>query len=140
MTIGAQTGSFTLAFDTVPSQLFMDGVTGLSLGGVGNEWELATAIRFAPSGKIEVADGGSYRAIGVVSYSPGVTYRVVMTIDLEQRRYSVTVTPAGGAPVTVARNFAFQTGHGAATQLDTVSFLARRGAHSVTNVSATTEQ
>jgi hypothetical protein len=135
LSIPAQTGSFTVAWDSVPSMAKMDSVTGLSLGAPTSTDNLATSVRFAPTGVIQVRNGTSHTAMVNVPYTAGVTYRFVKTVDLATRRYSVTVTPKGGSTVQLASNYAFRNGHETAVKLDRLGFYAITGAHSVLNVS-----
>lgn len=127
----SQSGVFTLAYDATVSNPSIDAVTGLSLGR-GDAWtDLAAIVRFAPSGVIDARNGGSYQATNNLVYSPNTAYRIVMSIDVPARRYSATVTPAGGSPVVIASNFAFRTEQGQATTLDTLSLYATGGSVSV---------
>lgn len=134
-TFGAQSGTFTVSFDTVPSQAGMNGSTGLSLGAADALTDLAAELRFAPSGAIEARNSGLYQAASPLQYQPGVTYRVAMTVDMQAGRYTATVTPQGGATVRIADNYAFRSDQRGAVALDRVSYIAESGAHSVTNVS-----
>jgi hypothetical protein len=133
--ITAQTGTFTVAWDSVPSQAKMDGITGLSVGTPTGATQLATIVRFNPSGNIDVRNGSGWASTATVPYSAGVSYRFVKTVNLSTKRYSVTVTPKGGSTVQIARDYAFRTEQNTVTKLDRIGYFAATGAHSVTNVS-----
>ncbi|HEY0947679.1 MAG TPA: hypothetical protein VGD81_20520 [Opitutaceae bacterium] len=133
----AQSGTFTLAYDMVASQLNIDGVTGLSSGVADAYTDLAATVRFNTSGKIDALNGTAYQAASSLSYTAGVTYRVVMTVDVAAKRYSASVTPAGGSPVTIASNYAFRS-TSTATSLNNVGFTTTAGAISVLNVALQT--
>lgn len=129
--IAAQTGAFTVSFDVMPSGSKIDGVTGLSNGAADDDNDLVASVRFAPTGCIEVLNGGGYQAAAKVTYTGGVRYRVVMSVDLPKHRYSVTVTPAGGSAVRIADNWAFASGKTSVSTLNNVGFCAVSGAHAV---------
>jgi hypothetical protein len=133
----SQTANFTLTFDAMASKIDMEGIAGPSAGVVTALGDLAAAIRFSPTGFIQVRNGTGYGADAIMSYTAGVLYRVVMSIDLSTRRYSVVVTPQGGTAIKLATDYAFTTGQ-TSTLLDHVSFYASNGALAVTSVSATT--
>jgi hypothetical protein len=133
----SQAANFTLTFDAMASKTDMDGIAGPSAGVVTALGDLAAAVRFSPTGFIQVRNGTGYGADAVMSYTAGVLYRVVMSVDLSTRRYSVVVTPQGGTAIKLAADYAFTTGQ-ISTFLDHVSFYASNGALAVTSVSATT--
>jgi len=130
-TIPTQTGAFTIAFDAMPSSDKMDGVIGLSQGAAKDYTHLAAAVRFAPNGYIDARNGSGFKAATAVAYRAGVKYRFVMTVDVAAKRYSVTVTPAGGSTVRLADNWQFRTEQARVTSLDRVGFYAATGAHAV---------
>lgn len=130
----AQQGSFTVSFDIIASADKMDGVTGLSHGHARDFRDLAAAIRCAPSGYFDARDGSSYRAAKRLRYTPGMKYRVVMTIDTSARRYSVVVTPRGGSPVKVADSWRFRSEQSRAAVLSNLGFRSVTGYHAVLNI------
>ncbi|HEX2099767.1 MAG TPA: hypothetical protein VHF69_03830, partial [Candidatus Synoicihabitans sp.] len=134
-TFAAQSGSFIATFDMMPSRTDMAGVTGLASTAADSESDLAAVVRFAPSGAIDALNGSTYSAANVLRYAAGVSYRVTLTVDMTNKRYSATVTPAGGSAVTIATDYAFALPQANVAQLDNLSFRATVGAHSVTNVS-----
>ena len=69
---------------------------------------MAMNIRMNPSGYWDVRDGSSYRALASLPYNVNTGYHVRMQTDLNNKRYSVWITPSGGAEVLVASNFAFR--------------------------------
>ena len=136
--IMAQSKSFTIAFDTVPSGAAIDGVTGISAAAADDYSDLAAAVRFATTGNIDARNGGVYQALTAFKYTAGVKYRVIMTVNPETKRYSVKVTPPGGSTTTIADNWAFRTEQLSVTQLANVGFHSATGAHSVLNIAVTT--
>ncbi len=134
--IGSQSGTFTLAFDMTPSKSPMDGITGLAAGAPSQTSQLMAAVRFNTSGTIDALNGTSFKASSTLKYSAGVKYRVVMTVDVPKKLYSVKVTPNGGSAVTIASNWAFRST--SVSKLDTLGWVATSGSHAVTSISVQT--
>src|SRR5690606_28267276 len=135
--INSQSGSFTVSFDMIPSKDKMEGITGLSSGAADKVADLAAAVRFAPSGYIDAANGSTFQAANTLAYSAGVRYRVVISADLSTDKYSVKVTPAGGSAVTIASGWSIRSEQRSATKINNVGFVSLTGAHSVLDVGAT---
>jgi hypothetical protein len=129
--IPLQNGSFTVAFDTVPSAAKINGVIGLSSGGATADEDLIASLRYAPSGRFEALNGTTYQAAKTLNYSPGVKYRVVATINVTAKNYSVTVTPAGGKAVQIADRWKLRDQSISAQDLDNLSFFSTGGYHAV---------
>jgi hypothetical protein len=131
----AQAGAFTVAFDATPSANNIDGVVGLSA--TASDWytELAAIVRFSSTGAIDVRNGAVYQAENSLSYSGGVTYRVVVAVDLTSGTYSVMVTPQSGSPVIVAGSYAFRTEQQGVTSLANLAFTTLSDSLSIANMS-----
>lgn len=129
--IGSKTGSFTVSFDFTPEQAAMDGVVGLSLGAADAYPDLACSIRVFTNNVFQAYNGGAgvYTAGESISYFPGQTYRVVMTVDLANKTYSVKVDNR-----TLAQNYAFRSSQATVAALDHVSFRRESGSHVVSGV------
>lgn len=137
--LSAQTGSFGVTFDLVPSGNKIDSITGVSNGAADDYSDLAAAVRFAPSGYIDARNGSGFKAASAVPYKAGVSYRVVMNVNLATKRYSATVTPAGGATITVADNWMFRSEQSKVTLLSNIGAYAGNGGHTVSNVAVAGE-
>jgi hypothetical protein len=129
-----QTGTFTLSFNMWASGTGIDAVTGVAASDATAFTNLAIAIRFAPTGVIDARNGGSYQAVNSLTYQPGVLYRVRIDADVATRRYSATVTPAGGSAVTIANNYAFRTEQASVTSLSRLATIANPGSHIVSRI------
>jgi hypothetical protein len=136
--IAAQTGTFTAAFDATPNAASMDGVIGFSAGAANDYANLAAIARFSPQGFIDARNGSAYQANSQIPYTPGVSYRFRLEIDIPNHVYSVFVTPAGGSEQLVANNFAFRTEQSAVGSLNNLALYAKSGSHQVCNVAITT--
>lgn len=136
VTIPTQTGSFRVSWNSIPSANPIDGVTGLSFGDAEKYDDLACIVRFSPAGVIDVRNGGSYQALASLPYSPGVSYRFELDVNLSTKKYSVTVTPIGGAPVQLAKDYAFRTQQATVSTLDHLALVTLSGgSHLVSDVS-----
>ncbi len=118
----SSTGTGTLSFDVTASSNGGDSLVGVSNGGAGNPTDLAAAVRFGPTGTIDAYDGNSFQAANRVTYWAGVTYHVVMTIDVPNGVYSVTVAGPGGWPVTIANGWRFRAEQASVPALDNLAW------------------
>jgi hypothetical protein len=126
--IPPQSGTFAVMFRTVPSGNSVDTLIGLSRTTVYWEWDdLDVAVRFNEQGKVDARNGGSFAAVSDLRYVAGTTYLVEMQINVATKRYSMTVTPAGGSPVVIASDFAFRTEQNSVTRLANFACLTSAG-------------
>lgn len=116
--LAAQTGNFTAEWDVTPLAAGSDSATGLALGPQSYWPGLATIVRFTPSNTIDVRNGGTYGAATSMVYTPNTTYRIRMVVNVPAKTYSVYVTPAGGAEVLLAQDYAFRTEQQGVASLD----------------------
>jgi len=128
-----QTGSFTMQFDSTPQGYPVDAVTGLSTNPAAAYNDLAVIVRFNNAGLIDVRNGSAYQALSRVSYSANTTYHFVMTVNIPQHIYSVTVAPQGGTATTLATNYAFRSTQATATTLSYLNTRDAPGPHTVCN-------
>jgi hypothetical protein len=101
--------SFTANFDATLS-VAMNGSVMLSGTTQTAHTPFASLINFAPSGIIQVQDGGIFTAASNIPYVPGKTYHFRMEINAPADSYSVFVTPAGGTELTLGSHLSFPTG------------------------------
>ncbi|MEP4078157.1 chitobiase/beta-hexosaminidase C-terminal domain-containing protein [Haloferula sp.] len=128
-------GTYTVSFDVTPSASGIDAVTGLSEATATGFSALAVSVRFAPSGIIDVRNGGAYEADSELAYEGGTTYRVVIDVDLENHTYTVTVTPLGGVPTLIARDYDFRTEQSEVNSLNKLAYISFGGSHTISSVS-----
>lgn len=115
-----QTGHFVAELDATPSVNDIDAVVGLSAAPATGFTGLATIVRFAATGAIDVRNGGTYAADVNVPYTAGASYHVKLDVDVASHTYSVWVTPPGGAAIQLASGYAFRTEQQSATSLSDV--------------------
>ncbi len=108
MPVAPRADTFTVSFDITPSDAPMNAGVGFSKGEVATWGQMSTIIGFRSGGIIDVRDGTAYKALEVMEYEAGKTYHIIMTVDVPHNMYSVQVTPDGGSPVVLAKDFAFR--------------------------------
>ncbi len=108
MPITPRADTFTVSFDITPSDAPMNAGVGFSKGAVASWGQMSTIIGFRSGGVIDARDGDSYKALEVLPYEAGKTYHIIMTVDVAHKMYSAQVTPDGGAPVVLAKDFGFR--------------------------------
>ena len=126
---------FTVGYDVTPSRPDVDAVTGLANQSADAHTDLAAIVRFAPDGLIDARHDGKYRAETRMPYHAGVSYHVRLTVDLDAKRYSAVVTPAGGTPRKIADGYLFRREQAQAKALDVFAvYCAGGGAAEVARV------
>ena len=120
-----QSGTFNAEWQVTPVTAGADAIIGLARGAQDDWSGLSTAVRFNTNNTIDAMNGGTYGAAAAISYSPQVTYRIRMRVDVAARRYSAYVAPPGGAEQTIAENYAFRR---SANRLDYWVVEAEQGA------------
>lgn len=101
----------TLTFTATPSAANIDAVIGLSAGPAARFSDLAAAVRFAPSGFIDVRDGDVYRVDVARRYgASALDFRVIA--DLTSHTYSVFQGTSWEAQ-ELARQYKFRAPQGA---------------------------
>lgn len=128
-----QIGTFTAEFDATPGSANIDGVIGLSAAAGSTFSNYAAIVRFNPAKTIDVRNGSTYAAAATVNYFAGTVYHFRLVIDVPAHRYSVYVTPGGGAEQLLASNYAFRTEQNTVTQLANWGFTADTGSIQVSN-------
>ncbi|HWO26718.1 MAG TPA: hypothetical protein VNO30_48645 [Kofleriaceae bacterium] len=122
MPLGPASAMLTVQLEARTSSLEADGVFGLSHGAATSHGQLAAAVRFAPSGVIDVRDGASYRAEVAFQYRTGRAYTFRLIADLGSQTYSVYVRdPDTDDVVRLARRYAFPLPPAGAPVLDTLA-------------------
>lgn len=105
-----------------PSYQRVDMVVGLGHGPVGGFTELATIVRFNPSGYVDARNGGAYQAVNAFRFDYDHLYAVRFVVNFATHRYNAYIrtydTPGPGD--LIASNYAFRTEQRATNQLDTL--------------------
>jgi hypothetical protein len=112
----------TVTFTATPSAQNIDGVIGLSAGPVDSFSDLAAAVRFAPSGAIDVRDGDRYRVDVLDGPYQVRALDIRMIADLTSRTYSVFRGPWQDGR-ELARQYQFRSQQRGATHLDHLALV-----------------
>lgn len=127
LALDSQAGIFLASFKTMPGSASVDTTVGFSSGAADFWDDLAAYVRFNPQGKVDARNGNGFAALTDLTYQAGVTYLVEMEVNVPLKRFSATVTPAGGDPCLIARDFAFRTEQNSVTQISNFTYLTWTG-------------
>lgn len=96
-------------FDIIPKTV-SDGMVGLCEEEVvPKDWaDYPITFRITPQGVFDSRNGGEYTSINSISYEVGLTYHVLMDIDIESQTYSVYITDNRGETTMLAQDFHFR--------------------------------
>lgn len=136
--VAPQTGNaIDVSFDVTPSSSTLDGV--VALGGIQADayGDLAAIVQLATNGTINVRNGGAYESLTPTNYSAGVKYSFALVIDhdaVPAPKYSVTVAHSGGAPVTLATDYAYRTGQEGIAAISWFSSATVNGSMLIENI------
>ena len=116
----SQTSAFEIVLNVTPQAAFVEAAVALSYGTLtGLVWtDLATIVRFSPTGTIDARNGSAYEALVLMPYVSGQSYRVREVVDVFRHEYSVSVTPPNGIETLLGDNYAFRTEQQSVQSLD----------------------
>jgi hypothetical protein len=128
-----QGSTFRITYDGTPSALPVNAISGLSSVSAQQYTDLATGVRFNPSGLIDVRNGSTFTAANPVRYQAGVTYHFIVDVNVSNHTYSAYVL-LGSGQVTLGSNVAFRTEQSSVAVLDTIGVMSSSGALGICNV------
>jgi hypothetical protein len=137
-TLPAQTGTFTAEWDSTPSTSLNNSNVGLSLGAQSAFTGYAIAARFNPSGDIDARNGGAFVAASTIPYTAGTSYHFRAVVNVPANTYSIYVTPAGQAEITIGTNYSFRTEQLGITSIDHWDAVSQVGTISLCNLAVDT--
>ena len=117
-TLPSQAGTFTAEWDSAPSTSLNNSNVGLSLGAQAAFTGFAVAARFNPSGDIDARNGGAFAAASTIPYAAGTSYHFRAVVNVPANTYSIYVTPAGQAEITIGTNYSFRAEQLGITSID----------------------
>jgi Abnormal spindle-like microcephaly-assoc'd, ASPM-SPD-2-Hydin len=129
----SQTGSFRITYDATPSLVKTDAVSGISSGAATAYANTAAAVRFNPSGTIDVRNGASFTAATRVPYSPGVAYHFILDVNVATHTYSAYVV-IRSVQTTLGSNIKFRTEQAGVRSLNDVGWFGTVGGITVCNI------
>jgi hypothetical protein len=125
--------TFRITYDATASSSSANAISGLSFGSANEYADLATGVRFNPSGMLDVRNGSSFTAAASVPYRAGVTYHFILDVNVSSHTYSAYVVLSSGQ-ITLGSNLAFRSQQGSVAVLDTVGVMSSAGALGICNV------
>ncbi len=114
----SHSGSFTAAFDAMPSVAGESAAVGISHGAQTAYSGFANIVVFTTAGTIQARNGGMYQAASTIPFSANVSYHFRLAINVTTHTYSIFVTPQGGSEIMVGSNYLFRTEQNTVTSLD----------------------
>lgn len=133
----AQTGTFTVEFDAIPSAQTMDAVVGLSNGLATSYNSLGPIIRFVNS-TIDARSGAAYGSVTPIPFTLGISYHFRLVVNRTAHTYNAFVKSGTNAETQLAVNFAFRIEQAAMTQVNNWSTTSEQGNVQVCNFVLTT--
>jgi Abnormal spindle-like microcephaly-assoc'd, ASPM-SPD-2-Hydin/Fibronectin type III domain len=133
----SQASTFRIAYDATASSSSANAISGLSSGSANEYTDLATGVRFNPSGMLDVRNGSSFTAAASVAYRAGVTYHFILDVNVSNHTYSAYVVLSSGQ-ITLGSNMAFRTEQRSVSALNDVGVMSSAGALGVCNVTLST--
>ena len=129
----SQGSTFRITYDATASASPVNAISGLSSINAWQYSDLATGVRFNPSGMIDVRNGSTFTAANNVPYQAGVTYHFILDVNVSSHTYSAYVL-LGSGQITLGTNVAFRTEQASVAILNTVDGFASAGAISICNI------
>jgi hypothetical protein len=128
-----QGSTFRIAYDATPSASPVNAIGGLSSGSAVQYSDLATGVRFNPSGLIDVRNGSVFTAAASVPYQAGVTYHFILDVNVSSHTYNAYVVILY-RQITLGSNVAFRTEQASVSVLNTMDVMSSSGALSICNI------
>jgi hypothetical protein len=128
-----QGSTFRITYDGTPSSSSSNSISGLSDGSAQQYDNLATGVRFNPSGTIDVRNGSGFTAATNIGYQAGVTYHFILDVNVANHTYSAYVVLLS-RQITLGSNVAFRSQQNSVPLLNTVGVMSSSGGLSICNI------
>jgi hypothetical protein len=128
-----QGSTFRITYDGTPSSSSANAISGLSDGSAQQYGNLATGVRFNPSGTIDVRNGSGFTAATNLGYQAGVTYHFILDVNVASHTYSAYVVLLS-RQITLGSNVAFRSEQSSVPLLNTVGVMSSSGGLSICNI------
>jgi Abnormal spindle-like microcephaly-assoc'd, ASPM-SPD-2-Hydin len=128
-----QGSTFRITYDGTPSSSSANSISGLSDGSAQQYDNLATGVRFNPSGTIDVRNGSGFTAATNIGYQAGVTYHFILDVNVSSHTYSAYVVLLS-RQITLGSNVAFRSEQSSVPLLNTVGVMSSSGGLSICNI------
>jgi len=137
-TFTAQSEKFEYSFDVTTTGTVNNGVVGLSGDSTADNFnDLAALVQFADDGVIKARNGDVYEAISALTWESEKSYHILMTVDVANKTYDVSVTPENGSAITIATDYSFRSDWVETATLDRAIVKTANCPLSVSNFSMT---
>jgi len=128
-----QASTFRVTYDGTPSSSSANAISGLSSGSAQEYSDLATGVRFNPSGTLDVRNGSRFTAAANIAYQAGVTYHFILDVNVASHTYNAYVVLLY-RQITLGANVAFRSEQSSDSILNTVGVMSSSGALSICNI------
>jgi hypothetical protein len=128
-----QGSTFRITYDGTPSSSSANAISGLSDGSAQQYANLATGVRFNPSGTIDVRNGSGFTAATSIGYQAGVTYHFILDVNVASHTYNAYVVILA-RQITLGSNVAFRSEQSSVPLLNTMGVMSSSGGLSICNI------
>jgi hypothetical protein len=128
-----QGSTFRITYDGTPSSSSANSISGLSDGSAQQYANLATGVRFNPSGTIDVRNGSGFTAAANIAYQAGVTYHFILDVNVASHTYNAYVVLLS-RQITLGSNVAFRSEQSSVPLLNTLGVMSSSGGLSICNI------
>jgi hypothetical protein len=128
-----QASTFRITYDATASASPVNAIGGLSSGSASQYTDLATGVRFNPSGLLDVRNGSVFTAAANVPYQAGVTYHFILDVNVSNHTYSAYVVILS-RQITLGSNVAFRTEQASVSVLNSVGEMSSSGGLGICNI------
>ena len=129
----AQSGTFRITFDAVPSASIVDAVHGLSYGPASAYANMFVAVRFNASGYLDARNGSTYSAASAIPYAGRVSYHFILDVNVATHTYNAYVM-IGSVQTTIGTNLAFRNQLALTSSLNDIAAMTTTGSSTMCNI------
>jgi hypothetical protein len=129
----AQSGTFRITFDAVPSASISDAVHGLSYGPASAYANMFVAVRFNASGYLDARNGSAYSAASAIPYAGCVSYHFILDVNVATHTYNAYVM-IGSVQTTIGTNLAFRNQLALTSSLNDIAAMTTTGSSTMCNI------
>jgi hypothetical protein len=128
-----QASTFRVTYDGTPTSSSANAISGLSSGAAQQYSDLATGVRFNPSGTLDVRNGSGFTAAANIGYQAGVTYHFILDVNVASHTYNAYVVILS-RQITLGSNVAFRSEQSSDSILNTMGVMSSSGALGICNI------
>jgi hypothetical protein len=129
----AQSGSFRITFDAMPSSANVDAVHGQSSGPASAYANVFVAVRFNIGGYLDACNGSTYSAASSIPYAGRVSYHFILDVNVATHTYNAYVM-LGSVQTIIGTNLAFRNQVALTSSLNYVAAMTTTGSTTFCNI------